>query len=413
MKRPGIFACYLAVCTAALVALAAMGGCRSTSRRDEGDAEVRRHAEAARLAFAEGADTEAIDRYRLAVRRAWLLDDPVQIGTNAYNLAATLAAVSRYAEARDWLREARAELVRAGRDPANVQILEAKIARQQGAFFEAVAISDSVHRAVHVPGGERPNSSLRAAAHKPHQIGAASYVHGQGGLIPLSDLPKRLSDRRRRKRRSSKHQDRAAAEVQLHLLWASLAMDQADLDRAAEEIETARRYMARVRDLAVHAELERVAARLLLFEGRPLDAAARFDAEAELLRHGESYREIPAAYEAAGGAYESAGVFDLAAERYVRVARILYALDELTAALLFIDRAFPLAEVTGDVDLLGRVSIVFNEAARAVEEGRKTKRNGGDSGSSNEKSDDGASPRETIEPIPHGAVDRSSMLPSP
>lgn len=354
-----------------IVLLMLLTGCRSSRRRDETDAEIRRHADAARTAFVEGIDDRAIDRYRKAVRRAWLIDDHQQIGVQSYNLAMALASVGRLGEARDWLGESRAALSRIGKDVTKVQLLEAKIARQQGLPYEAEAMTDMVARAVYLASRHHDHHGPQHAGHKmcvtlphdPHHVPPTP-------LVACRHLADRVAKRRECHPRYQKRTITRAAGVEVALIRAELACDEMDLARAAAELAEAEQQVRRVRDLALHAEVERVGGRLLLLQGLPLAAAARFDTEAELLRQAESYRQIPMAYETAGEAYALSGLLDVAADRFIRAAAMLYARGDQVAALWMIDRALPLAEASGSVDIQGRIAIVFAEIFRAIEDQR-------------------------------------------
>ena len=379
-------------------------GCRTTGGAAD-DAEVRRHAEAAHKAFSNGYEEDAIRRYRRAVRRAWAIDNATLIGRHAYNLAAAYAAVGRYGEARDWLAEARAEMIRAGDDALKTHILEAHVARQQGFLFEARSITDTVARAVHADGGRlgigkhkqctaggaRTNGGCRAA-------GGWHADHAESGG-PLKALARRLESiepkqPEERHDHARKKLEKRTSEVQVHLLRAELAADQFDLQTANEELSAARRKMRPRMDRAVAAELQRVTGRVEMLSGRYGPAGARFDDEARLLRLAKSYRGIPQAYRSAAEAYEMAGLFGMAVDRYVRAARMLYARETFLPALWCIDRALPLA--LGNRELEGRLAVVFHEIAHAVEE-RSAESNQSEPTHTVPSTD---SPHEPIHPMP-------------
>jgi len=349
-----------------------VGGCRSAARRHD-DAEVRRHAEAAHKAFAAGHELDAIKRYRRAVRRAWAIDDAVLIGRNAYNLAAAHAGIGRFDEARDWLAEARAEMSRAGQDTMQVQILAANIARQQGLWYEAQTITATVARAVHIDRQKTSHCPAnRGSRHTGRKVAYRANAVEEGNASAFARLLGKLeSDKRKspqdRHEYVQKRLDRRASEVQVHLLRAQLAADRLDLRTAEDELDAARRKLRPRVNRAVASEVERVAGRILVLAGRFGPAAARFDDEARLLRQAESYRGIPVAYQSSAEAYEMAGLEGMAVDRYVRAARMLYARDAVLPALRCIDRALPLAMMTGNRELQGRLAVVFNEIARTVE----------------------------------------------
>jgi hypothetical protein len=93
-----------------------------------------------------------------------------------------------------------------------------------------------------------------------------------------------------------------------------------------------------------------------------------------LLRQAGHYREIPFALVSAAEAYEMVELFAVAGNRFYRAARTLYGRDDLSGAALLIDRAVVLAEVSGHVELQGRLAILFKEVVLAVEARANRKR---------------------------------------
>lgn len=354
----------LALLLGALVLIAP--GCRGRSEVRP-DAEIAQHARAARTAYAEGEDADAIEEYRQALRRAWQIDDPVEIAHNAFNLAACLAAVGLYEEARDALAETRAELYRAGKSDADAWLLEAKIARSQGLFAEAATITESVAYLVPtVEGGAAPHGDRRARRHAER---TDSCEKDAEPAPPPRAHPwmAKVRKHRHQGKHAEKRQAEAETAIAVHLLRANLACDEGDLDRASNELDEARRRLRHLSDPSPRAEIEQVAARILLLSGQPGAAAQRLDVEAELLRQAGHYRELPPALSSAGEAYLQSGDPVAAADRFHRVARILYARGELLGALHFIERSVGLAVMTGDFDQQARLALLFGEVDRAVQ----------------------------------------------
>jgi len=351
-----------------LILIVGIAGCRSAAKKNE-DSEVRRHAEAAHKAFSIGYDETAVVRYRRAVRRAWAIDDARLIGRHAYNLAAANAAMGHFREARDWLAEARVELTRAGEDTLKTQVLQAHIARQQGFFDEAYALTVAVERAVEADEKCRAKCKKKRSEceHCNHE-GDTTFagVTSVAAVISHFEYRERKQPEDRRDHAQSTLEKRAS-EIQVHLLRALLAADQMDLATASDQVAAARRKLRPRVDHAVAAEVERVEGRILALAGEYGPAAARFDEEARRLRMAESYREIPMAYRSAAEAYEMAGLMGMAVDRYIRAARMLYAREAFLPALWCIDRALPIALSGLSPDLEGRLALVFNEIARAVE----------------------------------------------
>ncbi len=353
---PGVVAMIIVIAI-----LVAANGCRTT--RNNVDAEIVRNSAQAQQAFAEGADTEAIRRYRSAVKRAWALDDADQIARNAYNLAACLAAVRSPLEARDWLAEARAEFWRSGnRDGATTWLLEAKIAEQMGFLDDAESISLALHAR-----GRRAGDRTSAAQQCAYWPAPNIATHDQHNRFAARSDRKRHGDRKDQAKGHPRRHGQTTTEAAAHLLRANLACDLGELERAAGELSAAQRFLRHSNDDSVQAEFQRTAGRLLLFEGRALEAARRFDAEASLLRTAGHYREMPLAWAAAGEAYEAEGQFAAAADRYQRAARMWYGQDHGDRALILIQHAVDLAQLAGDSQVEGRLAIVFGEIASAME----------------------------------------------
>ncbi len=87
---------------------------------------------AARAAFQQDRIDEAAKFYTLALNRARALDLPSAIGDAAYNLGACLLRQHKYKRAQALLAEARHELARADVPLADVILLQARAARQDG-----------------------------------------------------------------------------------------------------------------------------------------------------------------------------------------------------------------------------------------------------------------------------------------
>lgn len=363
---------------ACLAALLGGAGCRSSKPTYKPDPTIAREAKSAEAAYAEGSDREAIAHYTLALQRSWAIDDPLEIGHNAYNLAACLAAVGFDNEARDCLREARAELRRAGQSESAAWLLEAKIARSQGLPADAVMAVQMAEQTLPCFEQEHPR---RACAEKcPLGCGVVHAAHEHcPGECP-SPGPKPSKWAAKHKKQEDKHcrgcpdedpespcLDPARTAAAIHLLKAELACDQYDLPQARGELSLAQELIGTNMDAATRAQIERLNGRILLLEGQSFPAARRLDSEAYWLRRAKLYREIPSATGSAGEAYEAAGELLLASERYYRCARMLYARDEWLASLAMIDRSVALAVTVEDLDMQARAAFLFHLVDRAVQ----------------------------------------------
>jgi len=369
-----------AVWLACAVALVGMAGCRGSKPTYKPDPYIAREAKDGQAAYIEGSDREAIAHYTLALKRSWAIDDPLEIGHNAYNVAAVLAAVGFDNEARDCLREARAELRRAGQSTSAAWLLEAKIARSQGSLEDAVMAVQMAEQTA--PCDEKKGlcdgdkcplgCGVVHASYDECPIECSSACYQEEPWWKVHKHKKKKEDKTCRgcpdedPESACLDPDRTKAAV--HLLKAELACDQYDLALARGELAQARDRLGDEMDVATRAQIARIEGRILILEGRPGEGARRLDTEAYWLRRAKLYREIASATGAAGEAYEAAGEMLLASERYYRCARILFARDEWIASLAMIDRSLVLAVSVEDLDLQARLAFLFNLVDRAVKE---------------------------------------------
>lgn len=350
-------------------------GCRSNKNDDE-DRLVRRSADKARTEYYNGDDPKSVRDYLLAVKRAWLIDDPEQISHETYNLAAVMTSVGAYAEARDWLCEARAEARRANLNEAEIWLLDAKCARQMGCLEAAAQMTEYAacqaslrHRHWHRnPADVKPPATSHLAG---KALAKADHHYQWWHKAAAAIVP----GHEKAKEAEQDVEQRQAARAQVALLRANLACDVTDLGTARNELASARRQLPLVANRAVHAEAERVEGRIQLISAQPQAAGERFDLEADLLRKAEVYREIPYASFDAGECYDMASESWLAADRYLRAARMLYACEAWCDAVLALEQALPLIETLCDSELAGRARVVHMQLLIAIElEVRKEKK---------------------------------------
>ncbi len=351
-----------------LMLVCALAGCRQGAKKAKPDAQLMRLASDAREAFALGVDATALARYRQAVKRAWALDDPVEIARCSYNLAACLTSVGRYDEARGWLAESRVELARTGRSSAEAWLLEAKVARQQGRWAEAEAIRQAV--AARLQRGNQPGDDWHLGG---IPVAPPDARCGEEFDVPTSKwsaVCEKLPQPAAVVERADCRDDNREARRALWVFEANLACDRGDVPGAQAALDQVRRAH-RHGDQAEMAEIERVSGRIALLTFQPAEAGRAFDREAERFRRAGHYREVAFAFYDAGEAYESAGMAPLAIDRYLRTARMLYARDAWVDALLVIELCLPMAESLGDADLGGRLGIIFREVSTAAETAAK------------------------------------------
>jgi tetratricopeptide (TPR) repeat protein len=289
-------------CAAWVVAVAA--GCATPERSGRStDPELSRLASVARQEFDRGQAEQAARLYLRALTMARAADDAFEIGNNAYNLAACLMSAGRHDDAAALLREARAEAARANRDPADVDLLEARNARLAGRAEEAQAIVD---RLLASPSSGR--------------------VRREAGLLN-----------------------------------AHLACDRGDVQAAAAELKASGSG-----DLLLAADAAGLSARIARGTNDAARAAAEYDRQADLYRRARRYRDMAGALGSAARAYGDAGAPARAADRFYRAARSLFGQGDEVGALRMIEAALPAAEQADDAVLAGRIAALFREIERMV-----------------------------------------------
>lgn len=335
---------------AACVIVASFAGCRAGgSGAADVDRPLARQSRQAVEAFHSGYDDEAIEHYRLAIRRAWELDDAAAIGNTAYNLAACWAAMQQFEPAQQALAEARAELRRSGQSEVEAWLLEAKIARAQGrhgdaAYFADCVVAPMIRRdpACNDKRCGKDENRLLATARGCRDRIAKCLGHGD-------DPP----------------DDCEGYNVSLAVFRANLALDSGDVPAARASLSRAHQIDISQNDPAVRAEIAAAEARLLLMLQQPEAAARRLDDEAQWLRQSGHLRELPMATSAAAEAFLQAGQPIEASERFFRTARLLYGRADLLAALFFLERSISLAVEMSDIDLQLRAALLLEEIERA------------------------------------------------
>jgi tetratricopeptide (TPR) repeat protein len=259
----------------------------------------------ARLAFERGDVPQAVTLYQRALAKARAADEAPAIASAAYNLAACHLSLGQYARARELLREARAEAVRAGGSPADIVLLDAKAARSQGADAEAMAIGDQL----------------------------------------LTDATLGAGDSHR---------------MQVHLLKARISIQKRDLATARLSLDKARELEPGVKSSALAASLAELTGRALLLENQPAQAAEHLDRAAGQYKESRLYREMAQATAAAAGAWRDAGKKDLAAGRYYLAARSAFGQGDRAWARTWLALAGELS-VAADASLSQRIKSLAGE----------------------------------------------------
>lgn len=294
-----------------VLAVVILSGCSTTKPVRVVDPEVATFADLAREAYDKSNFGQAVKLYGRALARARAADDALEIGNNAYNMAACLIALERYADARIPLREAAREFERIGVEISAAELLDAKAARLDGKPDEAQQIADRV----------------------------------------LAEL---------------KPGENAAYRAQALLVRAQVACDRRDAAAARAEVELAKREMKKLRNPYLEAAIHGVLGRVALIEEAPAVAAAEFDLEAGLCRGAGKYRDMAMALGRAGQAFGEADQASVSADRYHRAARSLFAQGDELAALKMVESALKAAEKAGDQDAILRTVALFDEIRAAT-----------------------------------------------
>ncbi len=263
----------------------------------------------ARQAFDAGEVPKAVVMYRRALDRARAMDNPREIGLNAYNLALGLIALEELDEVPGLLSEAERETKRAGGDAGPVLLLAAETEINQRNWSAAENIIDK---------------------------------------LEMTTID---------------NQTRGMAYVQR----ARIACERKDASRAAGFLERARGYLGEQKDPGLAAAISEVTAQIAMLQEKWPDAAKAYDRQAAWLQRAGRLPEMAVALELAGQNFLAAGDAASASDRLYRSARSLMAqgnyLDALRVVELAVQSAGP---DTGD-DQGQAIANLFEEIRRSVE----------------------------------------------
>lgn len=340
--------------TLTLIVLAAQGlGCRSgSSDPPKLDSTLARFSEAGREAYALGDVDAAVTQYRDAIARAWMMDDPYESGTNAYNLAACLMSVGENARAKDWLVDARVELKRAGSSVANVWLLEAKIAQDEGRLTDSLSLIDRAACSPPPCGDDESDGSCCSCCSGDPCDDRCVYQ------IPC------VGDRIRKKDAVTQCQE--GFQSQVHLARSRVAAELGDIPTAMCHFQKACELASQVCGDDLQAELQNVAAMIHLAKEEYVQAAWHFDQEAKYLRLAKNYRVISTALELAAAAYSEAGQHQLAAHRLSRVARIWFGRGDIPEAWKHLNHASEMVKICGCETTSIHLSLLADEIQQTV-----------------------------------------------
>lgn len=262
------------------------------------DTELAQELSAARATFTRGAWPQAAGLYRLALKRAQLMDDPTEIANAAFNYAATLVQTADYEGARTALAEAKVEAVRGGAPTSDIASLEAHVAQLQGRLEDAAQLVDAV----------------------------------------LADKTASAEDR-----------------LQATLVKGQIACSVKDIGAAKALAMQARTLVTGGTSPAFAAGIAELDGCIALLDHNLAVAAERFDRQAAFLREGRLYGDMVRALAHAGDAYGDANQPALAADRFFRAGRSAIAQNDLMAAQPLVEAAGNQAGKAGDARLITRV----------------------------------------------------------
>ena len=295
-----------------IVALAPfLTACSSSGPVKEVDPELYRTAKSARMAFSRGEYGQAARLYRRSLNRATVMDDAVEIGNNAYNLAACSMELGEYDRARELLEESRSAFQRIGEVPEGVLILEVKTALADGITEEAEELLTS--------------------------------VDGGGGKSISPEI-----------------------KIQYKLLRIDLALKLGDNDTAKRELKGLRDELRELENDGLNAEADRLEGKLLVREGKFMAAGAVFDHRTNLLRQIAHYRPMAIALGRAGEAYWDGGAYCKSLDRFFRAARSLFAQEDMAESLNMLSFAMEVSRDCDQESLRQNVRELFEEIKEAV-----------------------------------------------
>ena len=294
-----------------------LSACSSSGPVRPVDPELYRTAKSARTAFDLGEYEQAARLYRRSLNRARAMDDAVEIGNNAYNLAACSMELSEYAQAWELLEESRAAFHRTGEVPEGLSILEIKSALAGGNLENAEELMES--------------------------------ISGVDSFSP-------------------------EIRIQYKLLKADLALRLDESDKARLELSGLRDELREVGSDALNAEADRLEGKLLLRGGEFMAAGVLFDHRSDLLRKTAHYRPMAIALGRAGEAYWDGRAYCKSLDRFFRSARSLYAQEDMAESLNMLSFAMEVARDCDQESLRQNVRDLFEEI-RGTMEGLPTKIN--------------------------------------
>ncbi len=295
------------VTSALLVCLCASCASPLPEREARGDVVALQASSAARIAYEQGDYALAQQLYRRALTRARAINDAALAADAAFNLAVSEVGLGQYAAADRLLRQAHYDAGRASSGTTDIQLLRAKVAYFQQQIPEAQRLIDEV-----VGTKAEPALALQARILRGQIFCETAGVH--------------------------------AAKVEL---------------QAVEKLAT-----PAVLSMPVRADLAKLRGTVARLEGRVVDAAEFFEAEAEFLRLAHRYRDMSHALARAAEAYLASGQPALAADRFYLAARSLDGRGDTDAARTFLASSLSAADQARDDGARLRARMLLEEISR-------------------------------------------------
>jgi len=139
--------------------------------------------------------------------------------------------------------------------------------------------------------------------------------------------------------------------LQYQILIADLLCARGDVAGAAREMARVNRKSLATAAPAIQADAAWIRARMALLDNKPHVAGGFLDAAAGYFQQAGQYVDMALALEAAGHAYETAGDFDVAMDRYYRAARTLLLAGQVGRGERAMTRAVLLADQSGQTEM--------------------------------------------------------------
>lgn len=299
----------------AVLMMLAAAGCATTPAEKEipdhidNDPMIVQLSTTARKAFDAGEIPNAVVMYRRALDRARAMDNPREIGRNAYNLASVLIALEEWDEIPGLLQEAERETKRAGDDAGPILLLAAETQMMEKNWSGAEATIDRME--------------------------AMEVGHDARG--------------------------------QAYVLRARIACERKDTARADAFLKRARGYLSKQPEPGLAAAISEVSGHVAMLEEKWSDAAHAFDRQAAWLQRAGRLPEMAEALESAGKNYATAGDAVSASNRYYRSARSLMAQGNYLDALRVVELAVQAAGPATTDDEGEAITRLFEEIRLTVE----------------------------------------------